>query len=78
MKIKYVISGYLLPAGTSKPLVVTDSEKLAQAFINDMESKGWCVELKKVSYYEEQENEEYVKLWFDDFNARIAREMKLK
>ena len=78
MKEIWVISGYILPAGDYRLLLATDTEKLAQAFKNSMESKGWCAEMKKLSFYEEKDNEQFVKLWFDDFNARIAREMKLK
>ena len=78
MKEIWVISGYILPAGDYRLLLATDTEKLAQAFKNNMESKGWCVEIDRVSLYEEKDNQKFIKIWLDDFKDNFLKYGELK
>ena len=74
----WVLFGYLLPAGTSRPLIAADSERLAQAFKNSMESKGWCVEINRVSLYNEKDNQKFIKIWLDDFKDNFLKYGRLR
>jgi tripartite-type tricarboxylate transporter receptor subunit TctC len=74
----WVLSGYLMPAGTSRPLIAADSERLAQAFKNNMESKGWCVEIDRISLYDEKGNEQFIKIWLDNFKDNFLKYGELK
>ena len=78
MKEIWVISGYLLPAGNPRPLIAGDSERLAQAFKNSMESKGWCVEIDRVSLYNEKDNQKFIQIWLDDFKDNFLKYGELK